>query len=101
MEIRRQRNVIKQNPANLILKTILAALILFSETIQFVLSPTKHEVAKSCFLSVRDVLYPFPFKSGVFFYLDQKRSIYRRKLLQVTEYKTKRNPLIKNNSFLF
>lgn len=77
MEIRRQRNVIKQNPAKPDFKTILAALILFSETIQFVLSPTKHAVAKSCFLSVGDVLYPFPFKSGVFFYLDQKRSIYR------------------------
>jgi len=72
VERRRQRNVVKQNP-NLILKTILAALILFSETIQFVLSPTKHAVAKSCFLSVGDILYPFPFKSGVFFFLDQKR----------------------------
>lgn len=72
MEIRRQRNVIKQNPAKPDFKTILAALILFSETIQFVLSPTKHAVAKSCFLSVRDVLYHFLLKVAYFFTLTKK-----------------------------
>ena len=101
MERRRQRNVIKQNPAKPDFKNISCSNSFFLRRFNLFFHPQNMRSPSHVFPLWVIFCILFLLKVAYFFYFDQERAIYRRKLLQVNEYRTKRNPLIKNNSFLF